>query len=440
MPNVLNAKAVPTPNPADFPQSSLIESATSVFESDRRILCAWLGGSFGEATADRWSDVDFRLVVPDDDFQSFVDADLELLERISSVVGARAPRTAGGETLRIVLFDGAVRADFLYIAESGVMSRRGEHSRLLLDRAGIHDAVARLPAERPASRDEILTRLEHDIPAALARHRRAAAVGSPVAAFEEHVALLGCVESLFALLRNPAKAGRLGNKHRASALTGADQESLLSTLRPWSNPVSACSSQALDPVLSLLSELSERCDWLEREHTFRPAPDRGDAPGLFATPIWPSIPAALDMFVHAPVHATYFNRGHWQGVLTGDRILLRAAVDLVYASENDDLEGPVDFPELHLTSRSKESLIECLSPLGECSREALLESQSRLFRVLTQAGREAARRHSHAYPSRLESEVLGYLEREGAFIRPDAGNRQTSRLSVEKVPRNQRST
>ena len=115
-------------------------------------------------------------------------------------------------------------------------------------------------------------------------------------------------------------------------------------------------------------------------------------------------------------------------------------MDLVYASENDDLEGPVDFPELHLASESRDALIECLSPLGECSREALLESQSRLFRVLTQAGRDAARRHSHAYPSRLESEVLGYLEREGAFIRPDAGNRQTSRLSVEKAPRNQQST
>ncbi len=95
VPGFLNAKAVPTPNPADFPQSSLIESATKVFESDRRILCAWLGGSFGEATADRWSDVDFRLVVPDDDFQSFVDADLELLERISPIVGARARANRG---------------------------------------------------------------------------------------------------------------------------------------------------------------------------------------------------------------------------------------------------------------------------------------------------------------------------------------------------------
>ena len=428
------------PNPAELPQWSLIESATGVFESDRRILCAWLGGSFGEETADRWSDVDFRLVVGDDDFQSFVDADLELLERISPVVGARARRTAGGETLRIVLFDGAVRADFLYITQSGVMSRRGEHSHPLLDRAGIHDAVARLPAERPASRDEILGRVERDIPAALARHRHAVAVGSPVAAFEEHVALLECIERLFALLRDPAKAGRLGNKHRGSALTEADQESLLSTLRPWSNPASACSPRALDPVLSLLSELAESCDWFERGHTFLPASDGRNAPGLFAMPIWPSIPAVLDMLVHAPVHATYFNRGHWQGVLTGDRILLRAVVNLLYACENDDLEGPVDFPELHLAGESREALTECLSPLGECSREALLESQSRLFRVLTQAGREAARRHSHAYPSRLESEVLGYLEREGAFIRPDAGNRQTSRLSVEKVPRNQRST
>ena len=363
-----------------------------------------------------------------------------MLERISPIVGARARRAAGGETLRVVLLEGGARADFLYIAESGALSRRGEQTRLLLDRAGIHDAVARLPAERPASRDEILGRVERDIPAALARHRHAAAVGSPVAAFEEHVALLGAAESLFALLRNPAKAGRLGNKHRASALTKADQDSLLSTLKPWSNPVGACSSHALDPVLSLLGDLSERCDWLEPGHTFEPASAGRTAPGLFATPIWPSIPAALDMLVHAPVHATYFNRGHWSGVLTGDRIALRAAVDLLYASQNDDLEGPVDFPELHIAGESRKSLIECLSPLGKCTREALLESQSRLFDVFTQAGRGAARRHSHPYPSRLESEVLGYLEREGAFIRPDAGNSRASAADVEKSPGNPRPT
>ncbi len=422
-----------------MPQSSLIEKATSVFESDGRILCAWLGGSFGEGTADRWSDVDFRLVISDDDFQPFVDAGLELLERISPVVGARA-RAAGGETLRIVLFEGGIRADFLYIAESGVMARRREQTRPLFDRAGIHDAVARLPGERPASRSEILGGVERDIPAALARHRHAVTAGSPVAAFEEHVALVESVERLFALLRNPAKAGRLGNKHRASALTKADQDRLLATLRPWSNPVSACSPQALTPLLSLLSDLSERCEWLEPEHTFESASGGRKAPGLFATPIWPSIPAALDLLVHAPVHATYFNRGQWPGVLMGDRILLRAAVDLLYASQNDDLQGPVDFPELHLTDRSRESLIECLSPLGECTREALLESQSRLFEVFTQAGREAARRHSHPYPFRLESEVLGYLEREGAFVRPRAGDSRVSAARVKKESRNPRST
>ncbi|MCY3802218.1 MAG: hypothetical protein OXG46_11650 [Chloroflexi bacterium] len=416
-------RALPIPNPAKLPQWSLIENATSVVESDQRVLCAWLGGSFGEATADRWSDVDFRLVIGDGDFQDFVDADLGLLERISPVVGARARRTAGGETLRVVLFEGAARADFLYITESGATSRPGERSHLLLDRAGIHPTIARLPAERPASRNEILRRLENDIPAALARHRNAIAVGSLIAAFEEHVVLLGCVESLFALLRDPAKAGRLGNKHKGSALTVDDQDRLLATLTPWSDPVAACSSQALDPLLSLLGELAERCDWLEQSHTFLPASHEPTAPGLFAPPIWTSIPAILKMLVHAPVHATYFNRGHWQGVLTGDRIALRAIVNLSYASENDDLEGPTEFPELHLTGESSKSLVECLTPLGECTPRALLESQSRMFEVFAAVGRAAARRHSHAYPFHLESEVFDYLEREGALVRTDICNR-----------------
>lgn len=232
--------------------------------------------------------------------------------------------------------------------------------------------------------------------------------------------LLGCVESLFSLLRDPAKAGRLGNKHRASALTADDQDRILSTLTPWSDPVAACSPQALFLLLSLLGELAERCDWPERENTFLPAPHEPTAPGLFTPPIWSSIPAILQMLVHAPVHATYFNRGHWQGVLTGDRILLRAIVNLTYASENDDLEGPVDFPELHLTGESGKSLFECLPPLGQCTPDALLESQSRMFEVFAAVGPAAARRHSHAYPSRLESEVYSYLERERALIRPHA--------------------
>ena len=326
--------------------------------------------------------------------------------------------------MRVVLFEGAARADFLYVTGSSATSRRSERSHLLLDRAGIHSAIARLPAERPAPRYQILRRLENDIPAALARHRNAIAVGSPIAAFEEHVVLLGCVESLFALIRDPAKAGRLGNKHKGSALTVEDQHRLLSTLRPWSNPVAACSPQALDPLLSLLGELAERCEWPEGENAFLPVSDELTAPGLFAPPIWSSIPAILQMLVHAPVHAAYFSRGHWQGVLTGDRILLRAIVNLSYASENDDLEVSVDFPELHLTGESRKSLIDCLLPLGRCTPDALLQSQSRMFEVFAAVAPAAARRHSHAYPFHLESEVFSYLERERALVRTDVRNRR----------------
>lgn len=336
--------------------------------------------------------------------------------------------------MRVVLFEGAARADFLYVTGSSATSRRSERSHLLLDRADIHPAIARLPAERPASTNEILRRLENDIPAALARHRNATVVGSPVAAFEEHVVLLGCVESLFALLRDPARAGSLGNKHRASALTADDQYRILATLTPWSDPAAACSPQALDLVLSLLSELAERCDWPERENAFLPALHEPTAPGLFTPPIWSSIPAILKMLVHGPVHAAYFNRGHWQGVLTGDRILLRAIVNLAYASENDDIEGPLDFPELHLTGESRKSLIDCLLPLGQCTPDALLESQSRMFDVFASVAPAAARRHSHAYPRHLESEVFSYLEREGALIPTDAAVAARPRMPRRNTP------
>ena len=84
------------PNPAELPQSSLSRARPGSSSPDSRVLCAWLGGSFGEGTADRWSDVDFRLVIPDDDFQPFLDTDLELLERISPWLarGRGEPRAA----------------------------------------------------------------------------------------------------------------------------------------------------------------------------------------------------------------------------------------------------------------------------------------------------------------------------------------------------------
>ena len=46
-----------------------------------------------------------------------------------------------------------------------------------------------------------------------------------------------------------------------------------------------------------------------------------------------------------------------------------------------------------------------------------------MFELIARTGRAAARRHSHTYPFHLESEVFGYLEREGAFVRTDARNR-----------------
>ncbi len=349
-----------------------------------------------------------------------------MIQRVSPLVAATGPRPSGGDILRLVLFEGAVRADFLFIPQSGATDRAGERTHLLVDKNGIYERVCRIPPEQLASSTEMLKRVGDDLAVALARHRQAVVAASALAAFEAHVLLLEAAERIFALLRSPADAGRIGHKHRAAALASDDQRRIVATLGPWEDPTSACSQEGLAPVLSLLNELSERCRSVGLEVSLKPAADGSFAPGLFAEPIRRSIPVILDLLIHAPVHAAYFSRGQWPGVLMGDRILLRAAVDLLYARERDDLEGQVDFPELYLSTGEKESLARCLRPLGRCSSKGLLDSQSEIFQVFTKAGRAASLRHSIPYPRKLESEVLAYLQREGTVVGARFGLRTRS--------------
>ena len=67
----------PTPR-----QQALLDATLAVLEPDERILAAWLGGSFGQGSADEWSDVDVHTCVADDDLVA-VEADID---RIRSAI------------------------------------------------------------------------------------------------------------------------------------------------------------------------------------------------------------------------------------------------------------------------------------------------------------------------------------------------------------------
>ena len=53
------------------PQSFFIDGLTAKANSDPRVRAAWLAGSFGKGTGDRWSDVDAHLLIDADAYDNF---------------------------------------------------------------------------------------------------------------------------------------------------------------------------------------------------------------------------------------------------------------------------------------------------------------------------------------------------------------------------------
>lgn len=63
-----------------------IDAVTSKVEADSRIKAAWLEGSFGRGTADRYSDLDFHFLLPPAEFQPFQAAVESWLSTIQPLV------------------------------------------------------------------------------------------------------------------------------------------------------------------------------------------------------------------------------------------------------------------------------------------------------------------------------------------------------------------
>lgn len=70
-------------------QSRFINALTARVEADPRIRAAWLSGSYGKDTADRWSDVDAHLLVHCGEFDEFQGEIEAWLSRIRPLVFAR---------------------------------------------------------------------------------------------------------------------------------------------------------------------------------------------------------------------------------------------------------------------------------------------------------------------------------------------------------------
>ncbi|HEY1489002.1 MAG TPA: hypothetical protein VGF84_23040 [Micromonosporaceae bacterium] len=75
---------MPTPQ-----QTELIERAAAVAAADDRVLAAWLGGSFGNGTADDYADIDLHLLVADEAFDDFRTGWIDLVATITPTVSTK---------------------------------------------------------------------------------------------------------------------------------------------------------------------------------------------------------------------------------------------------------------------------------------------------------------------------------------------------------------
>ena len=137
----------------------LLERAFARFRDDIRLVGLVVGGSLARGEVDFYSDVDLYVVVRDGAFADiFAERNSTAKAVGSPLFGFAVDPVAGGSTDHIVLYEGPVKFDFMYLRESDL----GPHSRwdgcvVLKDTDGRLEAVVArseaLVQPRPSAED-----------------------------------------------------------------------------------------------------------------------------------------------------------------------------------------------------------------------------------------------------------------------------------------------
>ena len=158
---------------ADGPHLRLVESAHRVLARDPRVKAVWAGGSMADGAADRWSDVDLRLAVADEDRPAFMAEIEDTLQAIHPVLGWRM-RSMRGDDLVVITFEGPLRADFVVTSPDSLDRQRYEHVAPLFDPRGLGARLQRIPyAPTRRSPRELLEGEAAQVPAEAGRLQRA---------------------------------------------------------------------------------------------------------------------------------------------------------------------------------------------------------------------------------------------------------------------------
>ena len=397
----------------DGPHLQLVESAHRVLSRDPRVRALWAGGSLANGTADRWSDVDLRLAVADDDRPAFMAGIEETLHAICPVLGWRT-RSMHGDDLVVVTFEGPLRADFVVMSPASLDRQRYEPVAPLFDPQGLAGRLQRIPyAPTRRSPRDLLEREATQVPAEAGRLQRAIEQSSIVAAMQAQANLLESAQRLLLLLRDPLAAGLLGPKHAADALTTADIEPLLAPLAAWSDTWPEPGVDSIEPTLAVLRPLAAKAEArYGLAVPMHPAPPVPDPDPRSAAQV---VEAGCFLLVHAMVGATYDNRGMYTGLLWGYAGAARLAAELAYVASRGDAPVPADAPD-RLSSDDAAVITSALRPLREGEVRAVRLVATRVAAAYSHCLVRACARLDMEYPARLDRVVGKYLRREGVLV------------------------
>ena len=393
-----------------------VESALQVLARDPCVLALWAGGSLTDGTADRWSDVDLRLAVSDDDRPAFMASIEETLQAICPVLGWRTRSTRSAE-LVVVTFEGPLRADFVVNSPASVDRPRYEAVAPLFDPHGLAARIQQAPYD-PQRRTprELLEREAAQVPAEAGRLQRAIEQSSIVAAMQAQANLLESAQRLLLLLRDPQAAGLLGPKHAADALTATDIEPLLSPLAAWSGDWPDPALDSIEPTLAVVRPLAAGAE--SRYGIAVPLQPSPPCPDPDPRPAAQVVEAGCSLLVHAMVGATYYNRGMYTGLLWGYAGAARFVAELAYVASHGDAPVPADAPD-RLPPEDARVITSALQPLRQGGVTAVRQMATGVAAAYSRYLERACARLNLEYPQRLDSAVTAYLLREGVFV-PDA--------------------
>ena len=395
-------------------QLQIMNAAAAILREDDRVVAVLVGGSIGAGNSDRWSDIDFRVVVEDDSFDPYLDDEEETLKTISPILGLDVRRMFDGDSFRLVVFEGVLRADFLVTKRSNAIGRPGERVKILFDRDGTASEIERLPIPPPIPPDAALARVGADVATTKDYCERAMEIGSPLGVFEAQVRLFRAWERMQLFLIDPAIGGRPAPKAHADIIGAIDMDGLFAAVIHLKEPSQQGLTDAYLAATALVDPAMDECE--RRFGISRPssAGENVTPPGLMNGPMRGSLPALFSILLHAPVEAAYINRGLFPGFMMGSQLILRATVDLMFAAAHDRFDHGPDWPEMEIAENDKATIDGALVQYAAGTRESLIAGNTDAFDAFGRVGRDAANRHGVDYPERLEAAVFNYLKREGA--------------------------